>query len=121
MKTTILLRSLSFSVFLSLSAGSLRAQIADECRVKSPVNGSESVVGVSPEDQSNVGKEMPVPGGVLFVTPAERDNVETVSSKEKRRLKRLKKQDRKEVADVIGSSVNTYLANAATVHALQRF
>ena len=121
-------RALVYAAFLSLSTYSLQAQGVTNEKNKTDEVTANEVAATPVNAPATVGKEIPVPGGVLFVTAAERAGMqkemaakEEISNKEKRRLRRLKRLDRKDVTDVIGHSVDNYLDNATTVHTLQRF
>jgi len=117
-----------FFVSMSLSTYAAEAQtITDSGNNTSFATTNEPAV-IDAAASPLMGKELPVPGAVLYITPAERSGMEkkmaekhVISVKEKRRAKRLKRQDRREVTQVIGNSVDNYLANVYNVHTLQRF
>ena len=121
MKKFLPLRIVSFSLALSLSTHIVHAQAFTDERKNAGIAAGEDSPAGQPAEKASVGKEIPVPGAILFVPAAEAANMERQKAGKTRRNRKVKRTDRREVTQVIGRSVNTYLANVYNVHTLQRF
>ncbi len=121
MKKFLPIRIVSFSLLFSLSTHLVHAQaVINEKNNAGIAVGEASTIGKNAE-KTAVGKEIPVPGAVLFVPPAETANMERQKACRSRGSRKVKRADRREVTQVIGRSMNNYLANVYDVHTLQRF